>query len=82
MSSDPRSVEDALHETAVFPGNFNPQTGRWEKTTDGRSAAPRTKLVFDRETKKLLAMRREQVMDTALAIDIAAAGVFVGRRSR
>ena len=75
MSSDPTSVQNTLHDTAAFPGNFNPQSGQWERT-DGRSTAPRTKLVFDSKTKKLLAVSREQTMDSELALEMANAGFF------
>ena len=75
MSSDPISVQNTLRDTATFPGNFNPQNAKWERT-DGRSAAPKTKLVFDPKTKKLLAVSREQAMDSELALDMANAGWF------
>jgi hypothetical protein len=71
MSSDPRFVEKALHETAVFPRNFNPQNGNWEE-----SQGPRTKLVFDPITKKLLVKTPEQIQDEELAIDMHGAGFY------
>ena len=77
MSSDPTSVQDALHETAVFPGNFNLKNGKWESTGTGtNSTGPRTKLVFDPKTHKLLAVSAEKAMDGELAIEMAAAGWF------
>jgi hypothetical protein len=75
MSSDPSSVEKALHETANFPRNFNPQNGGWE-STDDESKAPRNILVFDPKTKKLLAKTPEQREDEELAIDMHAAGFY------
>ena len=77
--SDPKSVQDALHETAVFPGNFNLKNGYWESTgtgTNSTSTGPRTKLVFDSKTHKLLAVSAEKAMDGELAIAIAAAGWY------
>jgi hypothetical protein len=46
MSSDPRSIEDALHKNATHPWNFNPENGQWE-SRDGKSQVPRTTHVFD-----------------------------------
>ena len=63
--SDPKSVQDALHETAVFPVNFNLKNGQWESPgtgTNSTSTRPRTKLVFDPKMKKLLAMTSEQLV--------------------
>ena len=84
MSSDPKDVHDALHETTAsnLPGNFDPQSGKWE-STDDKSEKPRTKLVFDPETKKLLALTPEQAaaraarqMDKFVGVDMARSGFF------
>ncbi len=83
MSSDPRSVQNALHDTAVFPGNFNPANGKWE-STDGQSQGLRTKLVFHPVTGKLMAMSSQQAqaeaarrVDQFLGIDMAISGYFM-----
>jgi hypothetical protein len=79
MSTDPRSVQEALHEDASVPGNFNPQNGKWESPTD----TSRTKLVFDRDTKKLVAMTPQQAAanaarkaDKFVGVDMARSGFF------
>ena len=80
MSSDPRFVQNALHEEAVLPGNFNPANGKWE----GSSKGGRTKLVFDPKTKKFLALNEQQAeaaaakrVDEFFAVDLARAGIFI-----
>ena len=80
--SNPTNVQNALHDAAVFPGNFNPANGKWEKTSD-KSQGLRTKLVFQTGTGKLMAMSSRQAeaeaatkADRTLAIDMAIAGYF------
>ena len=85
-SSDPRRVEQVLHDTATLPGNFNPNNGRWESVENTSSTRRRTRLVFDPETKKLLAVDHREAVDddTEMArkidgyvgVDMAAAGYF------
>lgn len=72
MSSDPRTVQNALHDNAALPGNFNLQNGRWE----GSGGGGRTRLVFDPKTKKLLAVTPEQALDKFVGIDMAREGFF------
>jgi hypothetical protein len=82
MSSDAKDVQNALHEETSVPGNFNLETGKWE-ATDDKSKTPRTKLVFDPKTKKLIALTPQQAeaecckkMDEFVAVDMARSGFF------
>ena len=79
MSSHPKSVQDALHETAAFPGNINPANGKWEAVDGNRKK--RTRLVFHPETGKLIAEEAAKVYeacktDQFLGIDMAKEGFF------
>ena len=72
-------MEQALHDTATLPGNFNPHNGRWESVKD-TSTKHRTRLVFDPEANKLLAVdeatESARRADKFLGVDMAAAGYF------
>ena len=76
MSSDPSSVQDALHTEAALPGNFNLENGRWEGASGGST---RTKLWFDPVTKKLIALTPAEAarrVDGYVGVDMARSGFF------
>ena len=79
MSSDPKSVQDTLHQSATLPGNFNLATGKWETASKGG----RTRLMFDPVTKKLIAVTPQQIaanaarrVDGFLGVAMAEEGFF------
>ena len=80
MSSDPKSIQDTLHDAVEFPGDFNPVIGKWETANRRASEGPRMTLVFDTKTKKLLALTPEQAAvrkeDEHVSILLAQAGYF------